>query len=203
MTSDIVAPKAQIRSKQVRARSSHVRYMLAGFGKIYSTIGLSGIAILSVGAIVAAFCTAWAIEVGVPLPLSIMAGYCTLGVSACLCAALAVAQKRPDSKVQTSATRQPNYAAWSLVASLRVSDASRLWCDIEPCGPASHESIAWAQAMLDAIKRGELPICERPGVDRRRIDQERENPGWNTQIAREALKAWAQSRGHTPTFLQK
>jgi hypothetical protein len=194
------ATKEQPRTKAL-AQGRHIQYLLVGLGKIHSTIGLSGIAILSIGSVVALSCTIWAIEVGIPRPLAIMVGYCTFVSSACLSAALLVVQNRPDHKKITSATREPTYSAWSLVATLRVSDASRLWCGIEPGCPASQESIAWAQAILDAIKRGELPICERAGIDRIRINQEQANPGWHTQIAREALKAWAQSHGHTPTFL--
>jgi hypothetical protein len=56
--------------------------------------------------------------------------------------------------------------------------------------------------MLDAIKRGELSVCKKAGVNRPTIDQERANPAWNTEVAREALKSWAQARGHNPKFLQ-
>jgi hypothetical protein len=148
------------------------------------------------------FRTLWAIEEGVPHPKAIMAGYCTLVVSLCSFAAFLVVKNLSDKKIQTSVKRKPNYAAWTLVDTLRVSDASRLWCDIEPGCPASQESIAWAQAMLDAIKRGELPVFERAGINRR-IDQERANPTWHTEVRREALREWAKSHGHTPTFLRK
>ena len=164
---------------------------------------MSGVVVSSIGIVVALFCTVWAIQAGVPPALAIMVGYCTLICSGCLCVALLVVQNRSDKDIQTSAKRQPNYAAWNLVATLRVSDAARLWCGIEPGCPASQESIAWAQAMIDAIKRGELPICERAGINEPRIDQERTNPGWHTEIAREALKVWAQLHGQTPAFLRK
>jgi len=154
------------------------------------------------GVVVSLFCSAWAIEAGAPAALAIMGGYCTFVTSACLCAMLLLIQNRTDKKTQVSATSAPNYAAWCLVDTLRVSDAARLWCGIEPGCAASQESMAWAQAMLDAIKRGELSIRERTGINRPKIEHERANPGWHTEIARSDLKAWAQTYGHAPQFLR-
>jgi len=201
MTIDTVTQEQP--GKVALAQGRYVQYFSAAFSKVHSIIGSSGIAVLSIGIIVALCCTIWAIAVGIPYPMAIMAGYCALVSSACLSAILLVVQIRSDTKKEVSATREPTYSAWNLVANLRVSDASRLWCGIEPGCPASQESIAWAQAMIDGIKRGELPICERAGVDRHRINQEQANPGWHTQIERDALKAWARSHGHTPTFLSQ
>ena len=164
-------------------------------------IGLAGVTVLGVGVIIALVCAVWAIEEGVPAPLAVMAGYCTCAISACLCALLRPAQSASDKPIPASTTRLPNYEAWRLVASLRVSDAARLWSGVEPGCPVSQEAIAWAQAMLDAIKRGELPVRERQDVIGRTVDQERANPGWHTEITREGLKTWAQSHGHRPPFL--
>jgi hypothetical protein len=66
--------------------------LFIGLGKIQSAIGLSGLVILSTGLAVALFCTVWAIEARVPYPVAIMAGYCTLVGSACLCATFLVVQ---------------------------------------------------------------------------------------------------------------
>jgi hypothetical protein len=203
MTPKTAASEKQLRSKQALAQDARLQYLFIGLGKIQSAIGLSGLVILSTGIVVALFCTVWAIKAHVPYPVAIMAGYCTLVGSACLCAAFLVVQNLSDKKIQTNTMRQPNYAAWKVVSTLRVADASRLWCDIEPGCPATQESMAWAQALLDAIKRGELPVCERADINRRGIEQERANPGWHTQIALEALKVWAQAGGHSPRFLRK
>ena len=56
--------------------------------------------------------------------------------------------------------------------------------------------------MLDAIKRGELPVSAKEGASQA-VSQEQSNPNWHTKIAREALKSWAQGLGHSPRFLQK
>jgi hypothetical protein len=59
--------------------------------------------------------------------------------------------------------------------------------------------------MIDAIKRGELPVSPRDGtrvVGQSAGSQEQNNPTWHTQIARDALKSWAKAHGHSPQFLQ-
>ena len=160
-------------------------------------------AALSVGVALAIYCTIWAIQEGVPHPLAIMIGYCTVASSACVSAALLAIQGLGAKKSSIVTKREPSYAAWKVVSKLSVSDASRLWCDIEPGCPASQESIAWGIAMLDAIKRGELPVSAKEGAGQSAGTQEQSNPNWHTKIAREALKSWAQDLGHSPRFLQK
>jgi hypothetical protein len=181
----------------------------SGFARIRSAIGPSGVAIVASGVALAFGCTIWAIYEGVPHPLAIMIGYCTMVGSACLCTAplviqsLAAKVQGPAVQESASATnREPNYAAWRLVSKLSVSDASRLWCDIEPGCPASQESIAWGMAMLDAVKRGELVASAKADTSQAASPQEQSNPTWHTKIARDALKSWAQARGHSPKFLQ-
>jgi hypothetical protein len=180
------------------------RLKLAG-AKIHTTIGWSGVAALSTGAILALACTIWAMLEGVAPPLAIMVGYCALVGSACLCTALLVIQNLAAKVSPVVAKRQPNYAAWKLVSKLSITDASRLWCDIEPGCPGSQESIAWGMAMIDAVKRGELAISPRDGTrvaGQSASSQEQSNPTWHTQIARDALKSWAKAHGHSPQFLQ-
>ena len=197
------AAALNIQTNRGLAQYTSIQRLIAAARKIQSTIGLSGVAALSSGIAVALCCTVWAIQVDVPSPLAIMAGYCTLIVSACLCAALLLIRNAATKANPPVAKRQPNYAAWKLVSKLSVSDASRLWCDLEPGGPASQESIAWAQAMFDAIKRGELPVIARSGPNRPTSQQEQVNPNWHTEIARDALKLWAHANGNSPRFLQK
>ena len=169
-----------------------------------SAIVSLGIAIVLIGFCIAVGGTLWAIALDVPYPLAIMSGYCTFIASACLGAVLMVLRKAPTQTEPVSAIRgQPNYAAWKLVSKYSVSDASRLWCDIEPGCPASQESIAWAHAILDAIKRGELSIIPRTGLSEAISGSEQANPTWHTEVARDALISWAQTHGHAPRFLQK
>lgn len=165
-------------------------------------VGFAGLAVLGSGVIVALACAVAAIAEGVSIPVALMAGYCTCASSACLCVLLRPSRQNiAEVPVLAIPIRLPNYDAWRLVATLRVADAARLWSGIEPGCPASQEAIAWAQAMLDAIKRGELSIHQRQDVMGRTLEQEKINPGWHTEITREGLKSWALSHGHNPPFL--
>ncbi len=83
-----------------------------------------------------------------------------------------------------------------------MSNASRLWCDVEPGHPYTQELAAWAAAMLDAIKTGALPILPRPGASEEAVLRERSHPTWHTTVARDALKSWALQHGRCPAFLQ-
>jgi hypothetical protein len=148
-------------------------------------------------------CTLWAIHEGVSLPLALMGGYCTIIAGIALFVAQLVLTHLTARDVPAQASRKPNYAAWKLVSTLNVSNASRLWCDIEPGHPYSQESMAWAAAMLDAIKSGALPISPKPHATKEMIAREQANPGWNTEVTRDALRSWALQHGHCPTFLRQ
>jgi hypothetical protein len=200
--SPIAPPEAQKTSNRRSAESTHLQRVKVGFAGIVSAIGLSGLAAVSSGLVLAVCGTALAIHDGVPYPLAVMVGYCAAVGSACLGAALVNIRRRaPAQASPVGVSRDPSYAAWRLVSKFRISDASRLWCDIEPGSPASQESIAWGTAMLDAVKRGELPAIARAGTSH--AAQEQRNPGWSTEIGRDDLISWAQAHGHSPRFLQK
>jgi len=189
--------ESQTTSPQRFADLKNIQHLKVGAANVRSAIGLSVLAAVALGVALAVGCTLWAIQEGVPHALAIMVGYCTVASSACLGTALVAVQGAAAKKNSTVAKRGPNYAAWKVVGNLSVSDASRLWCDIEPGCPASQESIAWGTAMLDAIKRGELPASATGSAS-----QGQSNPNWHTKIARDALKSWAQGLGHSPRFLQ-
>ncbi len=167
-----------------------------------SRIGPSQIIPLAAALLFAIGCTLWAIQEGVSVPLALMGGYCTIVAGIILCVAqLMLTEVNTSATVVAHAPRKPNYAAWKLVNKLNVSNASRLWCEIEPGHPYTQESAAWTAALLDAIKSGDLPISPKAHATKEMIAQERANPGWNTEVTRDALKAWAKAHGHCPTFL--
>jgi hypothetical protein len=120
-----------------------------------------------------------------------------------LCVAQLVLAHVNASRTPARGPRKPNYAAWKLVDKFNVSNASRLWCDIEPGHPYSQESSAWAAAMLDAIKSGALPVSPKPFATKEMIAREQASPGWNTEVTRDALRTWARAHGHCPTFLRE
>jgi hypothetical protein len=167
-----------------------------------SRIGPSQIVPFAGALLFAVGCTLWAIQEGVSVPLALMGGYCTIVAGVLLCVAQLALTNLNSTPTVAQAPRKVNYAAWKLVNKLNVSNASRLWCDIEPGHPYTQESVAWSAAILDAIKSGALPISPKPHATKEMIAQERANPGWNTEVTREDLKAWAKAHGHCPAFLQ-
>lgn len=177
------------------ALRASTRGLAAGVRKFYAVIGVSGAGVLLGGAVLAVVCTGWAIELDVPYPMALLAGYITVAASVCVCAALVAIRGSAPRTEAVSQNSEPNYAAWKLVSKLRVADASRLWCGIESGHYATPEVMAWARAILDAIERGELPRSESTGpLAQYKI-------GWHTEVQRDALKAWARSKGHAPRFL--
>jgi hypothetical protein len=158
------------------ARQTRIQRMIQDVRHIHAAIGFTGAAILCVGGVLAVLCMISAVQVGMPYPISFAAGFCTLACSAGFCAALVAILNVTGTSIPIIEKPQPNYAAWKLAGRLRVSDASRLWCNIEPGCAASQDSLAWAQAMLNAIKAGELPVTKTPGESQDAIDRERSNP---------------------------
>lgn len=188
----IAAPPADNNFDSLRAFLASLR----------SRIGPSHIIPLAAALLFAIGCTLWAIQEGVSVPLALMGGYCTIVAGIILCVAqLMLTQVNTGTSVAAHTPRKPNYAAWKLVNKLNVSNASRLWCEIEPGHPYTQESAAWTAALLDAIKSGALPVSPKAHATKEMIAQERANPGWNTEVSREDLKAWAKAHGHCPTFL--
>lgn len=173
-------------------------------------IGMAALATAGTGMAVALGGTVWAVQLDVSYPIAIMVGYCTLAATLCATVALrptpAVA---PTTVVSTPAAAAAvnggpttHFEAWRLVNKFSVSDAARLWCDLEPGSNVTQETIAWARVLLDAISRGELAMTEKPGARKDAIEHERNNPTWHTEMSREALTAWAKSHGFNPRFLQ-
>ncbi len=178
-----------------------MREAIGRFGDFRPAIGIAGMAIVGSGVVIAIGGAVWAVLIDVPYPIAIMAGYCTLAGALCLAMALRIASIR--ERPAAPALKQPatNYAAWRLVNKFSVSDAARLWCDLEPGSNVTQEAIAWARVLFDAISRNELPMIEKTGVKKEAIDIERANPTWHTEVSREALTAWAASHGFNPRFL--
>ncbi|MBI1201816.1 MAG: hypothetical protein GC182_04810 [Rhodopseudomonas sp.] len=172
-------------------------------------IGMAALATAGTGVVVALGGAVWAVQADVAYPIAIMAGYCTLAATLCATVALRQTPEQPVTAsvvlpTEPTVTRGPttHFEAWRLVNKFSVSDAARLWCDLEPGSNVTQETIAWARVLLDAISRGELPMVEKPGARKEAIEQERNNPTWHTEMTREALTAWAKSHDFNPRFLQ-
>jgi hypothetical protein len=161
------------------------------------------LALAAGGFAVSAAGTIAAMATGANAALALLLGYSSLAGTA----ALAIALRRPAPVATPEApASEPVVAetspAWKLVSTLTVSDASRLWCGIEPGAMATQDSMAWGRALIDAIKRGELAIVRKAGLGDEAFERERANPHYMIQLERDALKAWAAQHGHAPAFLR-
>ena len=183
----------------------HLQVSTAILSRLLSSMGLPEVVVLCGGLLLTISCTALSIGQGASVPMALMAGYCSLAATIALVIAFNVLKNPPAHPAASVAimSQQPNYSAWKLVSQMNVANASRLWCDIEPGHPYSRDSMAWATAMLDAIKTGALPIAARTNMSKELVERERANPTWHTEVTREAMQSWAKAHGHNPEFLRQ
>jgi hypothetical protein len=174
---------------------------LAGLSDLRTRTAQLSLVVGVVGATLALTGTIWAIQLQVSYPIAMMAGYCTLVASACLAIAVSGLQKPAVPQELPVPTKPDISGAWKLVDTFSVSDACRLLCDIEPGSMVTQDSIAWARALLDAIERGELSAVEKPRIGLL-APRDHGKPNWHTEITRDALKSWAQSRDLNPQSLK-
>ena len=199
--SPIAPPEAQPASNWRSAESTQMQRVKAGFARIESAIGLSGLAAVSSGVVLAVCGMALAIQEGVPYPLAVMVGYCAAVGSACLGAALLNIRRRAPAR-QVRSAQAAIQAMRPGSSSANSGSRTR-----HVCGAASnraarhprnhrlgnrHAGCSQAWRTTGNCKSGYQPRA-----------QEQRNPGWSTEIGREELISWAQAHGHSPRFLQK
>jgi hypothetical protein len=145
----------------------------------------------------------WLVTAGIPLPLALMAGYCTLvGAVYLAMAPLAYRVLRQTPTVtKPGEDQRPNYAAVRLQHQYSLDHACRLWVDLDPGAGTTYDSQAWYRTFISAIQQGKLKFVPE---DRRseRIALERQNPTRNTKVTREEFKRYAASIGEDPAFLR-
>ena len=165
--------------------------------------GLSEALVIGLGLVLTICGSVWATQESVALPVVLMVAYCMLLTTVALAIALCVLRNAGTKTVSPRpAAAGVNLPAWKLLNTFNVSNASRLWCNVEPGHPYTQELAAWASAMLDAIRSGTLAIVSRPGASEEAVLRERANPTWHTMVARDALRSWAEQHGRCPAFLQ-
>lgn len=199
-SADGLAVKTATEPRQPQVRPSVARDALNRART--STAGTFALAAVATGTVLSVGGAIWAVQTGVPYPIAIMAGFCTLAGGVCLAAALVFLMTPDQTPAPIVVNATPNYTAWKLMKTFSVSNASRLWCDIEPGSALTQDSIAWAKVLLGAISRGELPMAEKAGAPKEAIERERNSPNWHTEVARDALQSWAKTHGFNPRFLQ-
>jgi hypothetical protein len=105
----------------------------------------------------------WAVIIGVPMPIALMAGYCTLVGAVYLAMAPLAYRALAQSPANKPGKKKivPNYVAWRHLESYNIADAAKLWCDIDPLGNGTTDSAAWAEAFKAEVKKETLewPLC--------------------------------------------
>jgi hypothetical protein len=162
--------------------------------QIAAAFGLTGL----VGSVAGAV---WAVILGVPLPIALMVGYCTLiGAVYLAMAPLAFRVLATSGAVRVEKKfLKPNYDAVRLMHEYTLRDASRLWCDIDQNDKATHESESWYQALRAAVQRGEISF--KPRITSQGFS-EKKNPEGATINARQALQKYAVKIKKDPIFLR-
>ncbi|SRR6266849_7026754 len=122
-------------------------------GQLAGALGITGL-VSSVGGAV------WAVVLGVPLPIALMVGYCTLVGAVYLAMAplayRALAQSPANSMEKERIT--PNYVAWRHLESYEIRHAARLWCGVDPAQESTLDTNAWTHAFIAAVKKGDLKL---------------------------------------------
>lgn len=179
-----------------RAKELYSWYSFAiGIGALF----LTGFGIATGGAV-------WLIRSGIPIPLAIMAGYCTLvGAVYLAMAPLAYRALAPRQKHQAAPSkdmgRRPNYEAWKHVDVLSLDVVSHLWADVDPNASDTYDTAAWLHALESAVKKGELELVPQT-FGRHAAEEERMKPDGDTVVTRDALKRFAKKYNYDPLFLR-
>ena len=114
-----------------------IREAIAWIAAIGHVLGWLGWLSIVTGFAVSVGGAVWAMITGVPIPIAVMAGFCTLVGAVYLMMAPAIFQSlvRP-LKEQTNTHKpekiSPDYKAWGHIQRLTIFQAAHLWCDRDP-----------------------------------------------------------------------
>jgi hypothetical protein len=166
----------------------------------WDMLGLLGLVSLAGGSAVTIGGIIWASIIRIPIPIIVMAGFCTLVATVYLAMAPMVYRSLASQKAASARKRPepPNYQATRHIHKFDLKAASQLWCDIDPNAPSTYDTSAWFGVLKSAIQTGKLKFEK----SRRDASIEIEEPDGNTVVTRTALKAFALSIGEDPKFLR-
>lgn len=171
---------------------------------IWHVLGWLGLAALATGVGAAIGGGIWAVVRGIPLPIALLAAYCTfvgavyLAMTPMLFRALSVAPaggRRHGPR--------PNFAEWRQVELLTLAQAASLWCGEDPHARITSSAVRTRLTIFyDAVKRRQLRLVPGPGYDSHDLARWTAFPDTYCTTTRTLLKAFAEARGDTPEFLR-
>jgi hypothetical protein len=183
--------------RKIRDIFGWLKFAWALLGWFGWTSIVTGVAASAGGAI-------WAVIAGVPIPIAIMAGYCTF-VGAVFLTMAPMAYRALANAPRQKGIRQstPNYDEWRQVEILTLLEAAYLWCGYDPHSKFDSPAIKTRLTIfLDAVRRGQLNLAAVGGADEYDMRGWLSNPeGWNS-TTRTMLKDFAKNRGDDPLFLR-
>jgi hypothetical protein len=165
-------------------------------------VGVGALLVTGVGLAVGG--AVWLVTAGIPLPLALMAGYCTLVGAVYLAMAPFVYRVLRQTPIVTKPgeDNRPNYAAVRLQHQYSLGPASRLWVDLDPGAYATYDSQAWYETFVSAIQQGKLKFQPKFPRISDKIAYEKQHPDLDTTVTREEFKRYAASIGEDPVFLR-
>lgn len=167
-------------------------------------VGISTLAITGAGVVIGG--TVWLVKAGIPPPLALMAGYCTLVGAVYLTMApmaLRALKQRPQTKdIGKRAAVALNLTAIRLQHQYTILAASKMWVGLDSNRSSTSESSAWLETLVSAIQQGKLKFTPRWEGDSRMELSEQKEPMTSTIVSRDELKRFAASIGQDPEFLR-
>lgn len=150
----------------------------------------------------------WAVILGVPTPVALMVGYCTLvGAVYLAMAPLAYRLLANSSANQVTpnlaAKIAPDYKLWGHIERLTVLQAAHLWNERDPSTVVETPDVAAVATLLkDAIKRSEIQVILFGGADSGDYRHAIAFPKDHHGLDKKSLKQFAVKRGYDPIFLR-
>jgi hypothetical protein len=187
----------------VRKLIAIVKSLVDWAGTGWTVIGLLGLtaAITGIGGAI------WAAIIGVPTPIAIMAGYCTI-VGGVYLTVLPLAY-RAFSRIATSPAphdaavpQKPSAATWQHVPQFTLYQAACLLAEVTPVLGRSLEgdAEAWFVTLCAEIRSKKLPYI-RSIHDHQYSFKDGYHPHRDTEISRAEFQRFAERHGIRPRFL--
>jgi hypothetical protein len=178
----------------------------------WNILGWLGQTSLIFGLALTAISVAGAIIKGLPWPITLMAGYCTVGGVVYLSMAPtafkalnAALQPKDNAGVNQRILIRPHYEAWKHVEKFTLLEASYLWNDLEPNAKGNYttEVQAWIEAFCAAIRTGALNFISVRPNDPGYMRLEKADPKAGTEVSRADLSDFAMKNNYKPKFLSQ
>jgi hypothetical protein len=190
----------------VRKLIASLKTVVDWTGTVFVVIGWLGWTAAITGIFAAVGGAIWAVVVGVPAPIAIMASYCTLAGGVCL--ALSPLAYRAFSQMATSPAphdaavpQKPSAATWQHVPKFTLGQAACLLADVTPVLRIPEgDAEAWFETLRAEIQSKQITYI-RSIHDKNYAFSDGYHPHQHTEISRIEFQRFAERHGIRPRFL--